>query len=194
MILTDAERFSYFSHAAIRFFHPTSQKGAVGTPIFDWIAPEMRSEVKARVLRLIRTAAPAALALLFPLQRNDGMRLYTETSLPVLTDPKGRPAGMISILRYVTARVAVKNSLRSASVQLDLLSSVTRHDILNKIAILLGCIRPVRQACDPEAIHNFISEIDEIAGMPDAYTQFTRDYQDMGVSKPNWQSTSAFIF
>ena len=184
---------SYVSPAAIRLFGIPSEKEALGTPLFDWIVPENREMVRARVLAFISNALPSTPPTLFPLQKRDGTRFYAEISSSVLLAPDGRPVGMVSILRDVSDRIAAGEALRKAGTKLNLLSSVTRHDILNKLTALLGYIELARHAKDSASVQDFLSKIDEIAGMLGQQIEFTKDYQELGVNSPRWQSLTAII-
>jgi PAS domain S-box-containing protein len=184
---------SYASPAATSLFGLDSDKDALGTPIFDWIVPEMREQAKKHILEFIRGNGPASLSEYYILLKKDGSRFHAEINSAVLTGADGRPIGMISILRDVTSRISAEAALRRASTKLNLLSSVTRHDILNKLTVLLGYIELARVAKDPAAIENFLKKIDEIAGMLGEQIEFTKDYQDLGVHSPEWQNVSSIV-
>ncbi len=127
------------------------------------------------------------------LQRKDGTRFHAEISSSVLTGADGRAVGMISILRNVTDRIAADDALRKAGAKLNLLSSVTRHDILNQLTVLIGYIELARRAKDPAVVQDFLRKIDEIAGMLGDQIGFTKDYQELGVHSPCWQCIPAII-
>jgi PAS domain S-box-containing protein len=184
---------SYTSPAAVSLFGLASEKDALGTPLFDWIVPEMREEAKERVLQFIRSRSPTSPSSLFLLQRKDGTRFHAEISSSVLTGADGRAVGMISVLRNVTDRIASDDALRKAGAKLNLLSSVTRHDILNKLTVLIGYIELARRAKDPAAVQDFLRKIDEIAGMLGDQIEFTKDYQELGVHSPGWQCVADII-
>ncbi|MGD0080932.1 MAG: response regulator [Methanoregula sp.] len=184
---------SYTSPAAISLFGLASEKDALGTPLFDWIVPEMREEVKERFLQFIRSKSPTSPSSLFLLQRKDGTRFHAEISSSVLTGADGEPVGMISILRNVTDRIASDDALRKAGAKLNLLSSVTRHDILNQLTVLIGYIELARRAKDPAAVQDFLRKIDEIAGMLGDQIEFTKDYQELGVHSPCWQCVADIV-
>ena len=87
----------------------------------------------------------------------------------------------------MTDRIAADDALRKAGAKLNLLSSVTRHDILNQLTVLIGYIELARRAKDPAAVQDFLRKIDEIAGMLGDQIGFTKDYQELGVHSPCWQ-------
>ncbi len=181
------------SPSALRLFGLESDEEAIGRSLFDWIVPEMRDEVRDRVLRYIRLAPAAKSATLFPLIRKGGERFFAEISSSVLTDDTGRPIGMVSILRDVTDRINTDHALKKANEKLNLLSTVTRHDILNTITILLCYIELALDENNPEVMKNFLGKIRTAAGTLGAQVQFTRDYQNLGINLPCWQNVSRII-
>jgi len=182
---------TYASPVALRLFGLDHPDDARGSSIFDWIAPGQRDAVKARVLEFIASGSVPVNAGLFPVQKKDGTPFFTEISSAVLLDAGKKPRGMISVLRDVTDRIAHQDALARATGKMNLLSAVTRHDILNKITVLGGYIGLARQAGDPESMREFLDKIDRIVGMLKQQVEFARDYQDLGVKNPEWQDLAA---
>jgi PAS domain S-box-containing protein len=96
-----------------------------------------------------------------------------------------------SYVRDISERTREQKALRLANQKLNLLSSVTRHDILNKLTIVLGYLGLSKVAHDQEKLEDFIKKIDETIAVIQDQIQFTRDYQDMGVKAPEWQDAAA---
>jgi PAS domain S-box-containing protein len=190
--LTDATgNITYASPAALELFGLVALEEAIGSSIFEWIAPAMRDEAKSRFIRFMGSGSPkSSFGTIFPMQKKDTTPFLAEVSSNVLLDPDGKPRGMISILRDVSARIAAEDALKRATTKLNLLSAITRHDILNKITVLMGYIELSRQAKDLETVRDFLKKIDTIAGMLEQQIEFTKDYQDLGVKSPKWQDLS----
>jgi PAS domain S-box-containing protein len=99
-----------------------------------------------------------------------------------------------SFARDISERKRAEKALRLANEKLNLLSSVTRHDILNKLTIVLGYLGLSKITHDRDKLEDFIKKIDETIQVIEGQIQFTRDYQDMGVKAPEWQDAkSVFI-
>ena len=81
------------------------------------------------------------------------------------------------------------NSLAEANRKLNLLSSITRHDILNQVLVLLGYLSLSRDSMtDPEQLLDCIEKQEQAAKNIQHQINFTREYQDMGVKAPVWHS------
>ena len=83
--------------------------------------------------------------------------------------------------------------LDTAHKKLNLLSIVTRHDMMNKFTGLLVYADLAKIQSDPEKITLYLQKIDEIARMIQKEIAFTHDYQEMGVKSPVWQDLSMCI-
>ena len=93
----------------------------------------------------------------------------------------------------VTERIRAESALRRLNRQLTLLGSATRHDILNKITIVLGFVARLEQKItDPELLH-FLSRVKTATKEIQLQTESTRVYQDLGSSEPVWQDLDAII-
>jgi PAS domain S-box-containing protein len=92
-----------------------------------------------------------------------------------------------SFIRDISDRKRSEKALMLANEKLNLLSSVTRHDILNKLTAVLGYLELAKMVHDRDRLEDFISKINEMIQIIQDQIQFTRDYQDLGVKAPEWQ-------
>ncbi len=86
-----------------------------------------------------------------------------------------------------------EDALRTANEKLNLLSNITRHDILNQITALKGYIELMQEEKDPGAVSRYIEKQELIAGAIENQINFTRDYQEMGAQTPAWQNVAACV-
>ncbi|HMA04458.1 MAG TPA: sensor histidine kinase [Methanomicrobiales archaeon] len=94
----------------------------------------------------------------------------------------------------IQERRGMEQALLSANRRLQLLNDVTRHDILNSLTglfLLLGRSE-ARVAGDPELLSQVQRE-KEIADLIQRQIAFTRDYQEIGLRKPEWQNVEDVI-
>ncbi|HDS63548.1 MAG TPA: PAS domain-containing sensor histidine kinase, partial [Methanofollis liminatans] len=95
--------------------------------------------------------------------------------------------------RDVTARKHIEETLKRANEKLNLLSNLTRHDVLNRLTALLGYLEFVRDfGLEPEAIA-LVEKAEESANVIRRQISFTRDYQDIGVHSPAWQDLRRLV-
>ena len=77
---------------------------------------------------------------------------------------------------------------------MNLLSGITRHDILNQLLGLKGYLTLSRKVIDnPEKLLEFIKKELQAANTIEHQIRFTKDYQNLGVAAPAWQNVNEGI-
>lgn len=88
---------------------------------------------------------------------------------------------------------ASQQAFETANKKLNLLSSITRHDIFNQLTVLLGYLDLAREKIsDPEVIQ-YLNKSEAAADTIRRQIAFTKDYQDIGVQAPQWQDLTRCI-
>ncbi len=90
----------------------------------------------------------------------------------------------------VTREREVEMDLRESTRKLELLTGVTRHDILNQLTTLSGFIELARHCSDEAELQDVIRHQEEIIRRIEEHILFSRNYQSIGNSSPQWQSLS----
>jgi signal transduction histidine kinase len=79
------------------------------------------------------------------------------------------------------------DAFETANRKLNLLSSITRHDIKNQLLALLGYIGLARmKTTDPDLLH-YIEREETAALAIQRQIEFTKNYEEIGVLAPQWQ-------
>jgi PAS domain S-box-containing protein len=95
--------------------------------------------------------------------------------------------------RDITFRKQIERALQRANIKLHLLSSITRHDILNQLSALIGFTDlALEMTSDPE----MKMVLNKVMGTAETITEqisFTRMYQDIGLQEPVWQHIPSII-
>jgi signal transduction histidine kinase len=96
--------------------------------------------------------------------------------------------------REIRERREVEHALVSANTRLQLLNDVTRHDIINSLTGLLLLLRrsEIKASRDPDLLAEVQKE-KEIANLIHRQIAFTKDYQEIGLRKPEWQDVGDVI-
>jgi PAS domain S-box-containing protein len=97
-------------------------------------------------------------------------------------------------VRDITEQKRAEEALRQANKQLNLLSSITRHDILNQLMALKGYLELSHEMIDnPTTLLGYIQKEEKAANTIEAQITFTKNYQALGVTAPVWQNVNASI-
>jgi PAS domain S-box-containing protein len=96
-------------------------------------------------------------------------------------------------IRNVTERKRSEAALALAVRKLNLLSSITRHDIRNQILALEGYLDISRKSLeDPARMSEYIAKEERITRTIAHQISFTKDYEEMGKT-PLWQDINTVI-
>ncbi|MBP1927505.1 PAS domain S-box-containing protein [Methanolinea mesophila] len=118
-------------------------------------------------------------------QREDKSPLDTEMTLKALETPDGKV--LFATLHDVTERLRAEEALVKANAKLNLLSSVTRHDVFNQLTIMTGYLELARLKARSPDVKDYLSKVETAAETIYRQISFTRIYQDIGTSSPAWQ-------
>lgn len=109
----------------------------------------------------------------------------------VQPDDSAEPYLFVSMID-VTDKEKIKEALAAANSKLNILSSITRHDILNGVTAALGYLEMLEDAPAREK-EDLIKKISAAVSQIKKQAEFTRDYQDMGMKSPVWQNPEKII-
>ena len=98
-----------------------------------------------------------------------------------------------SIIQDVTDRKHAEDALQMAIRKLNMLSSITRHDILNQVMGLRTFLELSREDLKGTRFEEFVEREDQAAAAIQRQIEFTKYYQDIGVNAPKWQDVAEVI-
>lgn len=175
----------------------------IGRNILDFIVPEMRPYVKMQSEKRFRGEIfePYEVKML----RSDSSVIDAEIQasvimfneqpaiLSVLTDVTRRKRNEEDLARYAETLKETVEALASSNKKLNLLSNVTRHDILNQIHIVMSYLALLDESSPDPEIEPFLLKIASAVGFIQRHIEFTRNYQEIGGHSPTWQSPGEII-
>jgi len=110
-----------------------------------------------------------------------------------MRDAEGRITGSSSIARDITQARRMEEVLRQTNKKLNLLNSITRHDILNQLMGLRAYIELLKESVREPELAGYIQKEEQAAENIGRQLEFTRSYQDIGVKSPSWQNLPGTI-
>jgi PAS domain S-box-containing protein len=93
----------------------------------------------------------------------------------------------VAIILDITERRQTEDALRLANWKLNLLSGITRHDINNQMTVLLGYLSLLEMNPSDPSMHDYIRKMDISAQRISSMIQFTKEYDEIGITLPAWQ-------
>jgi PAS domain S-box-containing protein len=127
------------------------------------------------------------------LRVRDGSIRHVTTSSHFYHDPQGTILGVEGVIHNITGQRQAEEALKEALKKLNMLSSITRHDILNQIMGLRTFLELSREDLKGTKHETFIEKEDQAAEAIQRQIEFTRFYQDIGVNAPKWQDAGSVI-
>ncbi len=187
IVIIQDEILQFVNPQAANLLGGSPDDGMIGRSFYEFVAPLEREKVKSMQQRRMKGEDVPSVYETTLISRNNVV-FDVELNAGIM-DYNGKPSDIIFI-RDISDRKRSEQSLRLANHKLNLLSSVTRHDILNKLTVVIGYLELAKLTHDREKLEDFIRKIDATLHVIEDQIQFTRDYQDMGVKDPEWQDAS----
>jgi PAS domain S-box-containing protein len=137
--------------------------------------------------------------------KKDQSRIPVEVSSR-LFELQGKPT-VLAIIRNITDRKVTEMMMENYNVELtrfaevlqktndklNLMNSITRHDILNQLTLILGYLELMKeQYLDPQ-LQKYIGAELRAAQTIQKQIMFTKEYQDIGSQSPKWFNLNSVI-
>jgi signal transduction histidine kinase len=87
----------------------------------------------------------------------------------------------------IRERKRFESAIQLANRKLNTLSSITRHDILNQITAIVMYRSLVEEMVTDPTVLEHLQKIEQVTDLIQKQIRFTRDYQNIGASSPQWQ-------
>jgi signal transduction histidine kinase len=118
---------------------------------------------------------------------------YFDVLVMPLGERTGNVSGHLFLLRDITDRKQSELALASAHKKINLLSSITRHDINNKLQAVQNYLELTRlSAKDPVQI-GYIDREEMAVQAIQEQIGFSREYEQIGVEAPIWENIDACV-
>jgi len=127
------------------------------------------------------------------LTREDGSLFPARLeSIRITGNSKGKPTVRVAISDITDIR-QMEMALRLSNKKLNLLSSITRHDISNQLMVLEGYLTILEKNHLPPALSEYFRKVAAAAQRISVMIRFTKEYEDIGISAPVWQDMRTLV-
>ena len=182
--------FVMISPSAVKVFGYASVTDMIGMPVEAlWKDPQKRAEFLA-AMKMQNGAVQDWEA---EFRRADGTGVWVSLTARLRVNEHGEYDGTEGIVRDITERKKAEEALRNALKKLNMLSSITRHDILNQVMGLRAFLELSKEELKGTKFEAFINKEDQAAEAIQRQIEFTKYYQDIGVNEPRWQDAESVM-
>ena len=148
------------------------------------ISGKMLSDVFPAIQELVDTEA-AKSEITFPGAEADRI---VDIHLTKIVNHGAAQTGTLILLKDVTEERKNQRELKTVNSKLNLLSNITRHDILNQLVVIHGYGELIAaKRSDDEELNRIMDKIIASASADQHGVEFTKLYQNLGVQAPEWQ-------
>ena len=176
--------FTFFNWYAIRITGYAYDDLSKRTSLFDIIRESDRQPVERFLTSLQQDITSG--------QIECGIVAHDGTEIPAIiyASPvigENRVAGIHGVIVDIAEQKRLERALEVTNQKLNMMNSVTRHDVLNNITGLLGLCDMMGEMVTDSNARELLKEIrDQTIRIKDQIL-FTKDYQSVGVKAPQWQ-------
>lgn len=181
----------YLSPAVTSILGYTPEE-TIGRSITDLVPEEERDASRQKLSELV-SSETGQVSLEVPALHRNGRIVHLDIRTARMTGPEGILKGFRGVAIDITERKNAENTLRQTIKKLTILSSITRHDILNQLSILRGFLTMVKKNVTDAKLLGYMAKEESAAGAIEHQISFTRDYENIGVHAPQWQDVKATI-
>ena len=168
----------------------------IGSQKEDWavlIHPEDRARANERTKLFLGGEVPEYV-LEHRVRCKDGSYKWILARGKVLRwRPDGTPARVLGTHTDITEWKRAEEALRHANMKLTLLSSITRHDIQNRLTVLMGSLALIRRRTQDSSILAHLDQSEWAAQAIQREVAYARDYEVIGDQPPQWQDVGAIV-
>jgi len=168
-----------------------SASDVIGHHISSIFPPDKKTRF-SEVLDRVMTGKVAGLKDTAQIPQHDRLVDISYTISPIKSD-SDEIIGLSLIIRDISDFAATQRALFSSKKKLHILSSITRHDILNQLQAL-DAFTDLLEAFvqDPQG-HEYLEYIRTCSTTIRQHIQFTREYQEIGDNIPIWQNIERLV-
>jgi PAS domain S-box-containing protein len=157
----------------------------IGRSITDLVMEQGKSLAMQELTRDVSSVGSLSPLEMHARHRN-GHYMILEVRPARMTGTDGKLKGFHGVAVDITERRRAEDALRLANRQLNLLSGITRHDILNKISVILGFLKIAEKRFKDPALVDLLKKMESATTTIRSQIEFTRVYQNLGTQEPQW--------
>jgi len=122
-----------------------------------------------------------------PCSDKNGEPSWVAWTIRPVMDSDNVPVEFLLVGMDITERKNVESALQRVNAKLNLVSSIARHDILNKLTIISATVSLLKEMISDTTQRGYLQRAEDAMIAIKNQILFTRDFKDMGMEKAYWQ-------
>jgi len=189
IMVYDQDLIVLFINPASERIMEYSREEIIGNSIFRFLAPSCHDVVRNNVRRRMKGEYVEPYEVEVISKSGRKITSILQASLVIFNH---KPA-ILTVSTDITDRKNYENSLAESGRKLNLMNSVTRHDIRNQLTAILGYASLAGHEVDIRKSRDRIASIGIAARKILEIIDFSKDYQELGAKDPVWQRLAEII-
>ena len=187
--INDSGGITFFNEFAVNFFgfseHEILGKNIIGTLV---PSPDTPGKNASDMIQTFLTPEGAMTFHEMECIRKNNEKAWIAWTSKAILDTKGNPQEFLVVGMDITQRRQGEEALRQVNAKLNLVSSIARHDILNRLQVIYGIISLLQDGISDPSYRGYLKKAEESAIAIKRQIDFTADYKNMGLEKAGWQN------
>ena len=167
--------------------HEILGKNIIGS-ILPW--PDISGDNASDVIQKFLKPAVSLICNEIECIRKNGERVWVAWNSKAVPDAQGNLSEFLAVGMEITERRQIENALHQVNAKLNLVSSITCHDVLNRLTVIYGIISLLQEGIQDTAYREYLKKAEEAAVVIKRQIEFTGDYKNMGIEKADWQNVN----
>jgi PAS domain S-box-containing protein len=148
----------------------------------DFHSPEETRVFTAQVWKVLELKSPVQD------EYDQNGRHYLRKLNPVIDPVENAVIAVTAISTDITDRKKAERCLEITNRKLNLMNEITHHDMLNQLTVLASYLTLAREQAGTPVLENYLAKCEHVIDTVHAQIFFARDYQRIGVERPQWQN------
>jgi PAS domain S-box-containing protein len=142
--------------------------------------------IRNALIQTLQTGSPTRAEYSLEIQ---GVRVWFDLHVTSFQGTEGTRTGLTCVVRDITERKQVEETLLKINQKLNVLSQVTRRELTNELFVLNSYLELAEQEAEgQDRIIENLQNCELAARSISRITEFTKEYQDLGARPPAWQN------
>jgi PAS domain S-box-containing protein len=189
MIILTSDTSIVLSNAEWVSLTGVSRDDTLGKSFTSFVHPEDRSIIN--MYHIQRRTDPSNVPREYTFRLIDSQQNIHHCLVSVVMIPGTNNS--IAAIIDITERKRAEDAIELANKKLNLMNNITRHDILNTITGLLGCVDMAKATSSSEEKMQLLDDIKDLTRIIQRQIAFTKEYQEVGVHLPLWQNLNGVM-
>ena len=187
--INDSGVITFFNEFAVNFFgfseYEILGKNIIGTLV---PSPDTPGKNASDMMQTFLTPADAMTFHEMECIRKNNEKAWIAWTSKAILDTRGNPQEFLVVGMDITQRRQGEDALRQVNAKLNHVSSITRHDILNRLQVIYGIVSLLLEGISDPTYNGYLKKAEESAIAIRRQIEFTGDYRNMGLKKAEWQN------